>query len=143
MHSSHLVLHCQPPNSAQQSPLQNDCNTVNCLHSGIVSGRVCQVQVTEPCEIPTVSPESKYRQFISKLLHPLKGNVSLLLIKLLLSMLSSFSWHKSASNGGLLHCRNNLNPKGYYKDISQGLMGLTLSFWHKCWLDGWRQKKCL
>lgn len=58
-------------------------------------------------------------------------------------MLSSFSWHKSASNGGLLHCRNNLNPKGYYKDISQGLMGLTLSFWHilNKVLAGWMETK--
>lgn len=116
--TAHIWCYTANPQTVHSNPpLQNNCNTVNCLHSWIVSGRCCQVQVTEACEILTLSLQSKYRQFISKLLHPLNGNVSLLLIKLLLSMLSSFSWHKSASMGGLLHCLNNLISKGYYKNI--------------------------
>lgn len=112
----------QTHSSAQQFPLlQNDCNTVNCLHSWIVSGRRCQVRVTEPREIPTASPQSKYRRFISKLLHLLKGNVSLLLIKLLLSMWSSFYL---LSKGELLRRLNKLNFEG----ATRGLTGSTLSF---------------
>lgn len=125
VHSSHLVLHCQPPKHTavhSNSPLlQNDCNTVNCLHSWIVSGRRCEVRVTEPREIPTASPQSKYRRFISKLLHLLKGNVSLLLIKLLLSMWSSFSL---LSMGELLRRLNKLN----FERATRGLTGSTLSF---------------
>ena len=77
--------------------------------------------VTEPREIPTASPQSKYRRFISKLLHLLKGNVSLLLIKLLLSMLSSsrcLVWES--------YCTVWTNS--ILKRATRGLTGLTLSF---------------
>lgn len=61
-----------PPNTAKQTPLQNDCNAVSRRHTWIVSGRCCQLQVAQPCEISTLSPPSKRGRLISQLLRLLK-----------------------------------------------------------------------